>query len=96
MTEREEVLDSSTLERTTDKRETLERNEVGRLTIQTRGPLVLDSPAAMSEVSCDDDQLWADTLDQGSQTALDLRFLRASGVQVGDVEKPHGQRRSRL
>ena len=39
----EEVLDSSTLERTTDKRETLERNEVGRLTIQTRGPLVLDN-----------------------------------------------------
>ena len=39
----EEMLDSSTLERTTDKRETLERNEVGRLTIQTRGPLVLDN-----------------------------------------------------
>lgn len=39
----EEVMDSSTLERITDKRETLERNEVGRLTIQTRGPLVLDN-----------------------------------------------------
>ena len=39
----EEVMDSSTLERETDKHEQLERNEVGRLTIQTRGPLVLDN-----------------------------------------------------
>ena len=39
----EEVMDSSTLERTTDSRERLERNEVGRLTIQTRGPLVMDN-----------------------------------------------------
>lgn len=39
----EEVMDSSTLEATTDKREQLERNEVGRLTIQTRGPLVIDN-----------------------------------------------------
>ncbi len=39
----EEVMDSSTLERKSDKRENLERNEVGRLTIQTRGPLVLDN-----------------------------------------------------
>ena len=36
-------MDSSTLERKSDKRENLERNEVGRLTIQTRGPLVLDN-----------------------------------------------------
>ena len=39
----EEVMDSSTLEATTDKREQLERNEVGRLTIQTRSPLVIDN-----------------------------------------------------
>ena len=39
----EEVMDSSTLERKTDPREQLKRNEVGRLTIQTRGPLVLDN-----------------------------------------------------
>jgi bifunctional enzyme CysN/CysC len=39
----EEVMDSSTLEATTDKREQLDRNEVGRLTIQTRGPLVIDN-----------------------------------------------------
>jgi bifunctional enzyme CysN/CysC len=37
------VMDSSTLETTKDKREQLERNEVGRLSIQTRAPLVLDN-----------------------------------------------------
>jgi bifunctional enzyme CysN/CysC len=39
----EEVTDSSTLEAKIDKREQLERNEVGRLTIQTRRPLVIDN-----------------------------------------------------
>ncbi len=39
----EEVMDSSTLDRNTDKREQLERNEVGKLSIQTRAPLVLDN-----------------------------------------------------
>src|SRR5438067_2527199 len=39
----DQVMDSSTLEATTDKREQLERNEVGRLTIQTRAPLVIDN-----------------------------------------------------
>src|SRR5204862_7147603 len=39
----EEVMDSSTLETEIDQREQLERNEVGRLTIQTRGPLVIDN-----------------------------------------------------
>ena len=39
----EEVMDSSTLSRNTDKREQLERNEVGKLTVQTRAPLVLDN-----------------------------------------------------
>ncbi len=39
----EEVMDSSTLEAKTDQCEQLERNEVGRLTIQTRGPLVIDN-----------------------------------------------------
>ena len=39
----EQVMDSSTLEATIDKREQLERNEVGRLTIQTRRPLVMDN-----------------------------------------------------
>jgi bifunctional enzyme CysN/CysC len=39
----EEVMDSSSLETKVDKREQLERNEVGRLTIQTRGPLVIDN-----------------------------------------------------
>src|SRR6184192_582132 len=38
-----EVMDSSTLQATKDKREQLERNEVGRLTIQTRSPLVIDN-----------------------------------------------------
>ena len=37
------VMDSSTLESSTDKRDRLERNEVGRLTIQTRSPLVIDN-----------------------------------------------------
>jgi bifunctional enzyme CysN/CysC len=39
----EEVMDSATLESTRDKRDRLERNEVGRLTIQTRAPLVIDN-----------------------------------------------------
>lgn len=39
----EQVTDSSTLETKTDGREQLERNEIGRLTIQTRGPLVIDN-----------------------------------------------------
>ena len=39
----ERVMDSSTLEPKSDGREQLERNEIGRLTIQTRGPLVIDN-----------------------------------------------------
>jgi len=39
----ERVMDSSTLETKTHGREQLERNEVGRLIIQTRGPLVMDN-----------------------------------------------------
>src|SRR5258708_39016566 len=36
-------MDSSTLETKSDGREQLERNETGRLTIQTRAPLVIDN-----------------------------------------------------
>jgi bifunctional enzyme CysN/CysC len=39
----EQVTDSSTLETKSDGREQLERNEIGKLTIQTRGPLVIDN-----------------------------------------------------
>jgi bifunctional enzyme CysN/CysC len=39
----EQVTDSSTLDTKSDGREQLERNEIGRLTIQTRGPLVIDN-----------------------------------------------------
>lgn len=39
----DEVMDSSTLESSKDKREQLERNEVGRMTLQTRSPLVIDN-----------------------------------------------------
>ncbi len=39
----EQIMDSSTLEMKSDGREQLERNEIGRLTIQTRGPLVIDN-----------------------------------------------------
>jgi bifunctional enzyme CysN/CysC len=39
----ERVMDSSTLETKSDGREQLERNEIGRLTIQTRRPLVIDN-----------------------------------------------------
>jgi bifunctional enzyme CysN/CysC len=57
----EEVMDSSTLERKIDKREQLERNEVGRVTIQTRGPLVIDNheriPNLGRFVIVDDDQI---------------------------------------
>lgn len=39
----EQIMDSATLEIKSDQREQLERNEIGRLTIQTRGPLVIDN-----------------------------------------------------
>lgn len=39
----EEIMDSSTLEKKSDKSDLLERNQVGKLTIQTRAPLVLDN-----------------------------------------------------
>jgi bifunctional enzyme CysN/CysC len=39
----EQIIDSSTIETKSDGREQLERNEIGRLTIQTRGPLVMDN-----------------------------------------------------
>jgi len=39
----DQVMDSATLESTSDGCERLERNEVGRLTIQTRSPLVIDN-----------------------------------------------------
>ncbi len=39
----EQVMDSATLETKSDQREQLERNEIGRLTIQTRAPLVIDN-----------------------------------------------------
>src|SRR5437899_11170001 len=39
----EQVMDSSTLEKTSDAREQLQRNEIGQLAIQTRGPLVIDN-----------------------------------------------------
>jgi bifunctional enzyme CysN/CysC len=39
----ERITDSSTLETRSDGREQLERNEIGRLTIQTRAPLVIDN-----------------------------------------------------
>jgi len=39
----DQVTDSSTLETTGDRREQLERNEIGRVTIQTRAPLVIDN-----------------------------------------------------
>jgi hypothetical protein len=57
---------------------------------------VLHSPAAVREISRDDDQFGPDALDQGLEAALNLRFLGASCMQIGDVEKAHGQRRSRL
>ena len=57
----DQVMDSSSLESTTDKREQLERNEVGRLTIQTRSPLVIDNhdriPKLGRFVIVDDDQI---------------------------------------
>lgn len=39
----EGVMDSSTLETKSEKREQLARNEVGKLTVQTRAPLVMDN-----------------------------------------------------
>jgi bifunctional enzyme CysN/CysC len=57
----EEVMDSSSLETKIGKREQLERNEVGRLTIQTRGPLVIDNhdriPKLGRFVIVDDDKI---------------------------------------
>ena len=57
----DQVMDSSSLESTTEKREQLKRNEVGRLTIQTRSPLVIDNhdriPKLGRFVIVDDDQI---------------------------------------
>jgi bifunctional enzyme CysN/CysC len=57
----DQVMDSSTLEATKEKREQLERNEVGRLTIQTRSPLVIDNhdriPTLGRFVIADDGQI---------------------------------------
>src|SRR5437016_7763752 len=57
----DQVMDSSSLESTTEKREQLERNEVGRLTIQTRSPLVIDNHDRIPDlgrfVIVDDDQI---------------------------------------
>src|SRR6184192_957630 len=39
----DQVMDSSSLERSATKAEQLERNEVGRMTLQTRAPIVLDN-----------------------------------------------------
>src|SRR6202008_1492235 len=39
----EQVMDSATMKISSDQREQLERNEIGRLTIQTRAPLVIDN-----------------------------------------------------
>ena len=39
----EQIMDSATLESTTEPRDQIERNEVARVTIETRAPLVLDN-----------------------------------------------------
>jgi bifunctional enzyme CysN/CysC len=58
----ERVMDSSTLESKGDGREQLERNEIGRLIIQTRGRLVIDNhdriPNLGRFVIIDDGQIW--------------------------------------
>ena len=57
----ERVMDSSTLQSKGDGREQLERNEIGRLTIQTRGRLVIDNhdriPSLGRFVIIDDGQI---------------------------------------
>ena len=57
----ERVMDSSTLESKGNGREQLERNEIGRLTIQTRGRLVIDNhdriPSLGRFVIIDDGQI---------------------------------------
>jgi hypothetical protein len=63
---------------------------------ERRGAFVLASAAAVREVARDGDQLGVDALDERAESVLDGCFLHASGVQVGDVEEPCRQRRSRL
>jgi bifunctional enzyme CysN/CysC len=57
----DQVMDSSTLETRKDGRDQLERNEIGKLIIQTRGPLVIDNhdriPNLGRFVIIDDDQI---------------------------------------
>ena len=57
----EQVMDSATLKIKSDQREQLERNEIGRLSIQTRGPLVIDNhdriPSLGRFVIIDDGQI---------------------------------------
>jgi hypothetical protein len=64
---------------------------------QERGrSLVLGTPAPVGEVARCDDQRRRDARDQRLETALNVWFLHASHVQVGDVEEAYWQRRSRL
>jgi hypothetical protein len=48
------------------------------------------------QVTGDGDQLGRNAFDQLGKAPLDGRFLHASRVQIGDVEEPGSQRRSRL
>jgi hypothetical protein len=57
---------------------------------------VLDAPATVREVARNGDQLGVDPLDERRQIALDSGLFDAPGMEIGDVEEPHGQRRSRL
>jgi hypothetical protein len=61
---------------------------------ERRRPFVLAPAAAMGEVARHRDQLGRNARDQALEAALDCGFLDAAGVQVGDVEEPHGQRRT--
>jgi hypothetical protein len=58
--------------------------------------LVLGPAPAVREVARDGDELRRETLHETRERALNRRFLRGSSVQVGDVEEPCWQRRSRL
>src|SRR5260370_34814287 len=95
-------MNSSTLETKIDKHEQLERNDVGRLMIETRGPLVIDNhdriPNLGRFVIVDDDEICGGgTIFGGVYTdrrgAKSQNIFWSEGEITGDEPSPRGGHR---
>ena len=95
----EQVTDSSTLETKSDGREQLERNEIGRLTIQTRSPLVIDNhdrvPNLGRFVIVDDGQICGGHLSHPIEWIAAVRAKLRSRV-MQSLSKSLSMRRSKF